>query len=269
MDGRIIRPAGSLGTFALMAALEALFPRRVLGSPRAARWPGNLLLTALSAFCAQVLLPVSAVGASVWAASRGWGLFHAMDLPGGAEWLLSVALLDVAIYLQHVASHLVPVLWRLHKVHHADTDIDVTTGLRFHPVEIMLSMLYKAAVVVLLGAPASAVTAFEVLLNATALFNHANFRLPLEVDRVVRLVLVTPDLHRVHHSTVVAETNSNYGFSVPWWDLLFGTYTAQPAAGHDGMDIGLAEYRDARPGRLSWMLALPFMHNAREAPHDP
>ncbi|MBI5594688.1 MAG: sterol desaturase family protein [Elusimicrobia bacterium] len=256
MDERSLRAGGFFGVFAVMAAWEAALPRRISAVPRAERWLGNLSLTLFNTAAVHVLLPVSAVGTAAWAQEAGWGVLA--GLPGWAVWALSLLALDLAVYLQHWACHGVPLLWRLHKVHHADQDIDVTTGLRFHPVEILLSMLYKCAVVAVLGAPPGAVVVFEVVLNATALFNHANARIPLAFDGLLRLVVVTPDMHRVHHSVVPAETNSNYGFNLPWWDRLFGTYRAQPAAGHAGVVIGLPAYREAGPAGLGWMLALPW-----------
>ncbi|MEK9724270.1 MAG: sterol desaturase family protein, partial [Rhodospirillaceae bacterium] len=206
----------------------------------------------------RVLFPAAAVGAATAAGAAGWGLFNVTRWPGWLEVALAVAILDFAIYLQHVLVHAVPGLWRLHRMHHADLDIDVTTGARFHPVEIAFSMILKIMVVGALGAPVLAVLIFEVVLNASAMFNHANARLPLGVDRLLRLVLVTPDMHRVHHSVRSEETNSNYGFCLPWWDRLFGTYRAQPADGHDAMTIGLERFRDPGELRLDRMLLQPL-----------
>jgi sterol desaturase/sphingolipid hydroxylase (fatty acid hydroxylase superfamily) len=194
------------------------------------------------------------------AEERGWGLFANVAVPGWLAVVLSVVLLDLVIYLQHVLFHAVPLLWRLHMVHHADLDFDVTTGVRFHTIEILLSLGIKMGAVVLLGTPALAVLIFEVLLNATSMFSHGNVRLPGWLDRVLRLVLVTPEMHRVHHSARPRETNSNFGFNLPWWDYLLGTYRAQPAEGHEGMTIGLTQLRDERRAdRLHWMLVLPFL----------
>ena len=203
-------------------------------------------------------VPVLAVAMAEIAAARGWGLLNLVDLPLWLEFVIAVAVLDMLIYAQHVATHKTPILWRLHQVHHADRDIDVTTGARFHPVEIVLSMGYKLLCVIALGPSALAVFVFEVLLNASAMFNHANVRLPLSVDRVMRSVIVTPDMHRVHHSIVRNETDSNYGFFLSIWDRLFGTYIAQPRDGHDGMTIGLKEYQTPKPANLFWCLWLPF-----------
>ncbi|HYH20844.1 MAG TPA: sterol desaturase family protein [Azospirillum sp.] len=253
-----IRLGFFLGVFGLVAVWEALAPRRARLFSRWVRWPGNLGIVALNTAVLRLLFPTAAVGMAVLAAARGWGLFNTVDWPSWAEILLAVALMDLAIYLQHVMVHAVPVLWRLHRMHHADLDYDVTTGARFHPIEIVLSMAIKLTVVALLGVPAVAVIVFEVLLNATAMFNHGNIRLPVAVDRVLRWIVVTPDMHRVHHSVVVGETNSNYGFSLPWWDRLFGTYRAQPEAGHDGMTIGVERFRTARDLRLDQMLFQPF-----------
>ena len=247
------------GVFAAMALWELALPRRKLATSKAVRWVGNLGIVVINTLILRLLFPVLAVGVAAAAESRGWGLFNVAEAPIWLAVLASVILLDLAIYLQHVMFHAVPALWRLHMMHHADLDFDVTTGARFHPVEIVLSMLIKMGVLVLLGAPALAVIVFEILLNATAMFNHANVRLPLGLDRVLRLVVVTPDMHRVHHSTSVPETNSNFGFNLPWWDRLLGTYRAQPEAGHESMIIGLTQFRDPKRLTLPWMLALPFV----------
>jgi sterol desaturase/sphingolipid hydroxylase (fatty acid hydroxylase superfamily) len=192
------------------------------------------------------------------AESKGWGLLNAWVVPAWAAVPIAVIALDFVIYLQHVLFHAVPALWRLHRMHHADLEFDVTTGARFHPIEIALSMVIKLTIVAALGAPALAVLIFEVLLNATAMFNHSNVRLPAWVDHVLRWMVVTPDMHRVHHSVVVRETNSNFGFNLPWWDRLFGTYRDQPAAGHERMTIGVEEFRDPAEQRLDRMLSQPF-----------
>jgi len=206
----------------------------------------------------RILFPVTAVGLALVAEARGFGLLNVMRLPDWLALLAAVLVLDLAIYLQHVLFHAVPALWRLHRMHHADLEFDVTTGLRFHPIEIALSMLIKFAVVAAIGAPALSVLVFEVLLNATSMFNHTNMRIPTWIDRVLRWLVVTPDMHRVHHSIVARETNSNFGFNLPWWDRLFGTYKAQPAAGHEEMTIGIEQFRDPRELRLDRMLAQPF-----------
>ena len=255
------------GVLLLMALWEALAPRRRLTVKPPARWASNLGLAALNTLAARLLVPLGAVGAAILAEERGWGLLNNVALPGWLAVALAVVALDLAIYLQHVMFHAVPLLWRLHMVHHADLDFDATTGVRFHTLEILLSALIKIAAVVLLGAPALAVVLFEVLLNATSVFDHGNVRLPGWLDHALRLVVVTPDMHRVYHSALPSETNSNFGFNLPWWDFLFGTYLDQPAEGHEGMTVGLKEPRDeCRVDRLHWMLALPFLWRARGYP---
>ena len=243
----------------IMAAWESLAPRRRPHPLRGTRVSRNLILVALNSGLLRLTLPIGLVAYTAWLQSKGWGLFNLVDLPAAVEVIATLLALDLLIYAQHVAFHLVPVLWRLHYVHHADPGIDFSTGLRFHPIEILLSMAIKFGAVTLLGPSPVAVLTFEIFLNAGAVFNHSNVALPPWIDRWLRLIFVTPDMHRVHHSVVVGETNSNYGFNLPWWDRLFGTYIAQPAAGHDQMHIGLAEYQD-QPAvtTLSWMLKAPF-----------
>jgi sterol desaturase/sphingolipid hydroxylase (fatty acid hydroxylase superfamily) len=214
----------------------------------------------------RILFPTTAVGLALVGEARGFGLFNAVALPVWVSVVGSVIILDLAIYLQHVLFHAVPALWRLHRMHHADLEFDVSTGLRFHPIEIALSMLIKFAVIAALGAPAVAVLIFEVLLNATSMFNHGNVRLPLGFDRILRWLVVTPDMHRVHHSILSGETNSNFGFNLPWWDRLFGTYRAQPAAGHEAMTIGIEQFREPRELRLDRMLLQPFQHDTGPYP---
>ena len=259
-------PLIRLGAFAAvffgLAALELSVPRRRRAVPIAWRWPNNLSLAAVNTLAARVVFPTAAVGVAVIAQERGWGLLNSVDLSVGLRIAIAILVLDLALYIQHVMFHKVPVLWRLHRVHHADLDVDVTTGIRFHPLEILLSMAIKTGCVVALGAPAVAVVAFEVLLNAASLFNHANAKLPAALDRLLRLLIVTPDMHRIHHSVRPDETNSNFGFQVPWWDRLFGTYRADPADGHDGMAIGLAAFRDPALLRLDRMLLQPFTEPA-------
>lgn len=247
------------GVFALMAVWELLAPRRKLVTHKPLRWGSNLGLVFLNSFLLRLVVPLGAVGVALFAEAKGWGLFQAVDVPYWIAVAGSVLLLDFAIYLQHVMFHAVPLFWRLHMVHHADLDIDVTTGLRFHTIEILLSFGIKAGVILLLGTPAVAVLIFEVLLNATSMFNHSNVRMPLLIDRVVRWLVVTPDMHRVHHSQHANETNSNFGFNLPWWDRLFGTYRDQPKDGHTAMSIGLTQFSDERQTeRLHWMLWMPF-----------
>ena len=257
-----IRLGAFFGVFAAVAAWEILAPRRTLTAARRARWPGNLGIVLLNTLIVRAILPAGAVGIALAAEAKEFGLLHAVAIPFWLKAAIGFVALDLAIYLQHVLFHAVPALWRLHRMHHADLGFDVTTGARFHPIEIVFSMLIKAAAIAALGAPAVAVLAFEIALSATAMFNHANARLPLGLDRWVRLVVVTPDMHRVHHSAVPVETNSNFGFNLPWWDRLFGTYRAQPAAGHEAMTLGLAVFRDARELRLDKMLTQPFRGEA-------
>ena len=254
-----IRLAAFAGVFAAMATWEIVAPRRPWAVGRAPRWPSNLGMVAVDAVAVRLLIPTAAVGVALIASERGFGLFHWLGWPGWLAGILGFVLLDLVIYGQHVVFHKVPWLWRLHRMHHADLDIDVTTGLRFHPIEILLSMLIKIAVVALFGIPASAVVVFEVVLNATSMFNHSNAAMPLWLDCVVRLVVVTPDMHRVHHSIQRDETDSNFGFNLPWWDRLFGTYRAQPREGHTGMTIGLDIFRDRRSIGLHWLLLQPFI----------
>lgn len=247
------------GVLLVMALWELLAPRRRLSARKSPRWASNLGLVALNVAVARFVVPVTAVSAAMLAQSRGWGLLHQVAWPLWLEALLAVLAFDLAIYLQHVMFHAVPALWRLHMVHHADLDFDVTTGLRFHTAEILLSALIKLAVVVVIGPAAVAVVIFEVLLNATSMFNHSNVRIPGWLDRLLRWLVVTPDMHRVHHSVIRRETNSNFGFNFPWWDFLLGTYRSQPAAGHEQMTIGIAQLRDELyVDRLHHMLAIPF-----------
>ena len=255
----LIRSVFFFGILGIMALWERVSPSRRLSVSRPLRWGSNLGLVVLNTVLLRAVFPLTAVGFAAIAAEQGWGLFNVLELPGWLVMLLSVMVLDLVIYWQHVMFHALPTLWRLHKVHHADRDFDVTTGLRFHPIEIFLSMGIKVAAIALLGAPPVAVLIFEVLLNATAMFNHGNVSFPRPLDRLLRWVVVTPDMHRVHHSVIIQETNSNYGFNLPWWDYLFGTYRARPAKGNQGMTIGLTEYQNTlRVAQLPWMLLLPF-----------
>lgn len=242
----------------LMMTVEAVFPRKKRVMGRGHRWISNLLLIVIDSLFVRLLFPIVAVGVAVIATEKNWGLFNLVDLPFWLEVTLSIIILDMLIYWQHVAFHHVPFLWALHKVHHCDRDIDVTTGFRFHPIEIGISLSYKLALVALLGASILAVIIFEIILNACAMFNHSNVKLPLGLDRILRRFIVTPDMHRVHHSTIMAETNSNYGFNISLWDRIFGSYTAQPSEGHDGMVIGLEEYQSDGPASLIWSLWLPL-----------
>lgn len=256
-----IRLTVFLGLFGLFALVETLAPRRVRQEPRGRRWITNWGISILNTVTLRLIafgLPLLAVGAAIDAGANGWGLFNRLGWPFWLEAVAAILIFDLAIWAQHLVTHKVPLLWRLHQVHHADRDMDVTTAIRFHPVEIALSMLLKIGLVYLLGPSALAIILFEMILNGTAMFNHANIRLPLWLDRGLRMVLVTPDMHRVHHSVHRHEHDSNYGFALSIWDRLFGTYIAQPAAGHDAMDVGL-EWQDDRPSRLGWSLSLPFV----------
>ncbi|WP_319783899.1 sterol desaturase family protein [Oceanisphaera sp. IT1-181] len=246
------------GVLLMMMLWEWRSPRRPQLQTRGQRWPHNLLLLVINTLLVRWFFPLAAVGAALVASERGWGLFNVWPVPVWLSVVLSLLALDLLIYLQHRLLHAQPLLWRLHRVHHADVELDVTTGLRFHPLEILLSMLLKLAAVTLLGAPALAVLLFEVLLNASSMFNHANVNLPQRQDRWLRLILVTPDMHRVHHSVIPNETNSNFGFNLPWWDRLFGTYQSQPKAGQLGMTIGLTQFRAPAEQRLLQLLLQPF-----------
>jgi sterol desaturase/sphingolipid hydroxylase (fatty acid hydroxylase superfamily) len=253
-----IRLVAFVGVFVVMAMLEFASPRKQRTEPRVTRWITNFGLVVVDAMVLRAVFPILAVGVAVWAQRKGYGLFAILDWPIWLEITLTVIVLDFAIYWQHVASHKLPLLWRVHRVHHADRDLDASSGLRFHPVEIALSMIYKFAVIILLGAPPLGVFVFEVLLNGSAMFNHANFRLPLALDRVLRMFIVTPDMHRVHHSILRREADTNYGFALSIWDRMFGSYTEQPENGHDGMTLGLAEQQTSRPSQLIWCLTFPF-----------
>ena len=253
-----VRLSAFLGVFVLVALWEIAAPRRSLQASKVVRWTSNIGIVVLDTVLVRLVFPVAAAGVAAVVGSLGWGLFNVLAWPMWVEVLLAVVILDLVIYWQHVMFHAVPGLWRLHMVHHADLDIDVTTGFRFHPIEILLSMVIKMAAITALGAAPLAVILFEIVLSATSIFNHGNVVLPSTLDRLLRLVVVTPDMHRVHHSVVANETNRNFGFNLPWWDRLFGTYRAQPAAGHERMSIGLAQFRDPRLQWLWHMLALPF-----------
>ena len=254
----LLRFGAFLAVFVLVALWEVLAPKRMLRFTRAQRWPHNLALIALNAGIVRLLAPGAAIAVALAGEAHGWGLFNVVTLPSWATILISVVLLDLAVYFQHVLFHAVPALWRLHRVHHADADYDVTTGLRFHPIETLLSLGIKCAVIAALGAPADAVLVFEVLLNGASMFNHANARFPFVVDRWLRWLIVTPDMHRVHHSVIPRELNSNFGFNLPWWDHLFGTYCAQPAAGHESMRIGVDGLQGPDEVKLTRLLTQPL-----------
>ena len=258
IDEPLIRLLVFASVLAALVVWELLTPKRQQRLGRATRWPSNLGIILLDTLMARLLFPITAVGLALVCEARGWGLFQVAALPSWVSILLAVITLDLAIYLQHVMFHSVPALWRLHRMHHADLEFDVTTGVRFHPIEILLSMGIKLGVVAAMGTPAIAVLIFEVLLNATSMFSHSNVRMPLWLDRGLRWIVVTPDMHRVHHSIVVRETNSNFGFNLPWWDRLFGTYRDQPEAGHDAMTIGIEQFRESGEQRIDRMLSQPF-----------
>lgn len=253
-----IRLSIFLGVLILMVALETLFPARDRVQKRSSRWVTNLGLVIIDTLAVRLLFPFIAVGAAFWASANGWGLLNLIPLPTWLAVVLSVIILDMMIYWQHVAFHKLPVLWRLHKVHHADRDLDASSGLRFHPVEIIISMVYKMGIVIVLGAPVLALIIFEILLNACAIFNHANVRLPRWIERPLRQVVVTPKLHRIHHSVLERETNTNYGFSVIWWDKIFRSYTDKPEG---ELTLGLNEYQTDAPSGLWWSLVAPFKRN--------
>lgn len=263
----MLRLGAFIAVFVLVGVGEMLAPRRVLSVSKLWRWSSNLGIVILNSVILRLLFPLAALGVAAFAAEQGWGLLNYYTLPLWLAVLLSVVALDLVIYLQHVMVHAVPALWRLHRVHHADLDYDLTTGARFHPLEIILSLLIKFAAIVVLGPPLVAVVIFEVLLNVMAMFNHGNLKLPLGLDRVLRWLVVTPDMHRVHHSIEANETNSNYGFSLSCWDRVFGTYIDQPRAGHEGMTIGLDRFRDEKQvDRLPGMLMLPFVGDVGQYP---
>jgi sterol desaturase/sphingolipid hydroxylase (fatty acid hydroxylase superfamily) len=249
------------GVLVIMAIWELLLPRRELTMSKLTRWLSNLGIVLIDNILLRLLFPVLAISVALTAQESGWGLLNNIPLPYWLSLGIGVLALDLIIYLQHLMFHAVPVLWRLHMMHHADLDFDVTTGLRFHPLEIIISMLIKLSAIAALGPSVLAVLVFEITLNATAMFNHSNVKIPLNVDKVLRLLVVTPDMHRVHHSVTIRETNSNFGFNFPWWDRLLGTYRPQPAAGHEGMTIGLSQFRDPKRNNLLWMLILPFIGN--------
>ncbi len=252
-----------LGIFLCMALWERFSPRRVLTRNRSIRWLNNIGLVAFNTLLVRLLFPAAAVGAAVYAGEKGWGLLRLAALPPWSAGIAAIAVLDLVIYVQHVLFHKVYFLWRFHRMHHTDLDIDVTTGTRFHPVEILISIGIKMGTVVLLGAPVWSVIAFEILLNGTAMFNHSNILIASGKDRILRRLVVTPDMHRVHHSVIIKETDSNFGFNFPWWDRFFGTYRDQPVKGHTGMTIGLANYRDPKWLMIHWMLLVPFSRLTR------
>jgi len=252
-----------MGIFLSMALWEMIAPRRPLTQNKLTRWANNLALTSFNTLLANLVFPAAAVGTALYAEEKGWGLFQYMAAPGWLEGLAAIVLFDLVIYTQHVLFHRIPFLWRFHRMHHTDLDIDVTTGARFHPVEILLSVVIKMGVIIVLGPAAWSVIVFEILLNTTSMFNHSDILLHVKGDAMLRLLVVTPDMHRVHHSVIIRETNSNYGFNFSWWDRIFSTYQAQPVAGHTGMTLGLANYREPKWLLFHWMLMVPLMRKER------
>ncbi len=248
-----------IGLFVLLAVLEFMVPRRMPKPVKARRWFTNWAIIVIDSVVVRVLFASAAVGAALWASSNGYGLFNVVPVPEWLSIVICFVVLDFSIWLTHLASHKIPILWKIHRMHHSDVDIDVSTAIRFHPIEIALSMAWKIGVVIALGAPAVSVLIFEIVLNGAAMFNHSNFKIPLSVDRILRWIIVTPDMHRVHHSIIHNETDSNYGFNLAIWDRMFKTYIAQPQEGHDGMTIGLSEWQDEKPTQLWWTLKVPFV----------
>jgi sterol desaturase/sphingolipid hydroxylase (fatty acid hydroxylase superfamily) len=259
MDEIKIRMFFFISIFALVAFWELLAPRRTLTTSKKMRWFSNLTIIIINPLLVRLVFPVLAVEMAIKGQEHGWGLLNNFDLPYWLDLVVGIVVLDLVIYLQHVMFHAIPIFGRLHMMHHADMDYDMTTGLRFHPIEIILSMCIKLSIVAILGPPAAAVLIFEILLNGVAMFNHGNVRLPKKIDRVLRYLIVTPDMHRVHHSVIIRETNSNFGFNLTWWDRLFGTYCDQPAKGHTGMTIGVSQFREPKRLTLPWLLILPFI----------
>lgn len=262
----LIRASAFLVVFAFLAVTEVLAPRRRLSVSRIQRWRTNLTMVALNPLSTALVFPLLPIGLAVLASEQNWGLLNQWAMPYWLKIIIGFLVLDLTVYTQHVLHHALPALWRLHMVHHADLDFDLTTGLRFHPIEIVISMAIKLAAVAALGAPPVAVLIFEVALNATSMFNHSNIRIPIKVDQALRLLVVTPDMHRVHHSVIIQETNSNFGFNLPWWDRLFGTYKDQPDKGHTDMVIGLSQFRDQRKLSLPRLLILPFVGHPGTVP---
>jgi sterol desaturase/sphingolipid hydroxylase (fatty acid hydroxylase superfamily) len=262
----VIRLLFFVGIFSLMVIWEWMSPRRSLTTSKTARWISNLGITFLNPLVLYLLFPILAIDMALKAQEGGWGLLNNVGLHFWLKLLIGIVVLDLVIYLQHVMFHAIPILWRLHMMHHADLDYDLTTGLRFHPIEMLLSMFIKLTVVLALGPPAAAVLTFEIILNGMAIFNHGNIKIPLKLDRILRYLVVTPDMHRVHHSVIIRETNSNFGFNLSWWDRLFGTYRAQPAKGHEGMTIGCPQFRDPKKLTLPWLLVLPFIGDTGKQP---
>jgi sterol desaturase/sphingolipid hydroxylase (fatty acid hydroxylase superfamily) len=255
----LIRLSGFITVLGLMASWEMLAPRRPLTTSKVRRWIANLSVVVIDAILIRLLFAAGAVGAAMLATEQNWGILNHLPWPSWIETILGVIALDFALYLQHVMFHAVPLFWRFHMMHHADLDCDVSTGLRFHPVEVILSMIIKLAAIAVLGPSPQAVLTFEVLLNATSMFNHSNVRIPASAEVALRWLVVTPDMHRVHHSILPRETNTNFGFNLPWWDRLLGTYRPQPAGGHEEMGLGLQQFRDPSRLTITRILLLPFV----------
>lgn len=262
-SGPLLRLECFLGVFLVMAIWEFLAPRRPLAFSRLVRWSNNMGLTAFNALLVSLVFPAAAAGVALHVEKNGWGILQVVSIGDWSKGFVAIIMLDLVIYTQHVLFHKIPILWRLHRMHHTDLDVDVTTGARFHPGEILLSMGIKMGAVMVIGSPAWSVIVFEILLNGTSMFNHSDIYMPTPMDRMLRLLLVTPDMHRVHHSVIIRETNSNFGFNFSWWDRIFSTYQEQPQQGHGGMKLGLANYRDPKWLTLQWMLLVPFMHRSR------
>jgi len=254
-----LRVGTFIGMLLIMGVAETLWPRRILTTSKQHRWFSNLSMVVIATTLVRLLIPIAPAALALYCQDKGFGLLNLLAFPAWFNFIFSVLILDMLIYWQHVFFHQMPLLWRIHRMHHADVDIDASTGIRFHPIEIFLSMLIKLCAVAILGAPAAAVVTFEILLNGCATFNHANVRLPIKLDKLLRLLMVTPDMHRVHHSTDMSEANMNYGFNFPWWDRMFRTYKAQPDRGHEDMFIGLNIFREPKFIRLTQMLSIPFI----------
>ncbi|MBF0274994.1 MAG: sterol desaturase family protein [Nitrospinae bacterium] len=257
----LLRVSCFITVFLLVASSEAVFPRRPLNFSKYQRWFSNILIVVIDSAAVKIIFPFVATGAAAIAQQKGWGLFNLTHLPQLFTVIFSVVLLDFVIYLQHIIVHKIPLLWRLHRMHHSDLDYDVTTGTRFHPIEIILSMAIKILTVFILGVPVIAVILFEVILNASAMFNHGNIKLPAVADKIIRSLFVTPDMHRVHHSVIPEETDSNFGFFISVWDKLFGTYKEHPEKGHTDMTIGLELFRNPEELKLSKILLQPFKNS--------
>ncbi len=257
----LIRVAAFFGLFALLYLWEARAPRRSLGKAKGQRWWTNIGMLVIASILVRFVFPTAAAGIALIGEEQQWGVLHMVGLPPLIHILAALLILDLSLYLQHVMFHTLPLLWRFHRVHHADTDTDISTGLRFHPIEILLSMLIKFLTIAALGAPFVAVVIFEVVLNATSMFDHSNIKIPVRIERRLRWFIVTPDMHRIHHSTRPRETNSNFSFNISLWDRLFGTYTQEPSGGQEGMTLGLKEFRHPKWQTLRWVLYMPFVTN--------